>query len=59
VPRLQEAEKFFAEPAHSPPGTDQELAKVAEAVKTCVALRQREGASVAEFLRSSSTSASR
>jgi aminopeptidase N len=59
MPRLQEAEKFFAEPAHSPPGTEQELAKVAEAVKTCVALRQREGASVAEFLRSSSTSASR
>jgi hypothetical protein len=48
--RLETAEKFFAVPAHAVPGTDQELAKVADNVRDCTGLRQREGPSVAAYL---------
>ncbi len=48
--RLATAEEFFSDPAHAPPGTERELAKVSEAVKQCVALRARDGAVVAAYL---------
>jgi len=49
--RLAHAEAFFAQPEHQGPGTQQQLAKVAEQVRDCVALRQREGESVARYLK--------
>jgi alanyl aminopeptidase len=49
--RLATAREFFAQPEHDPPGTAIELEKVAEMVTTCVALREREGAAVATYLR--------
>ncbi len=49
-PRLAEAEDFFAEPAHAPPGVAKELAKVAEGVHDCQGLREREGPRVQAFL---------
>jgi alanyl aminopeptidase len=48
--RLRQAEAFFADPKHSPPGTLKELAKVAEGVRDCVNLRAREGEAVARAL---------
>jgi aminopeptidase N len=51
--RLEAAKVFFADPAHVVAGTEQELAKVADAVKSCSGLREREGAAVAAYLRSS------
>jgi alanyl aminopeptidase len=48
--RLQQAETFFADPKHSPPGTLKELAKVAEATRDCLGLRAREGEAVARTL---------
>jgi len=48
--RLATAERFFADPAHDPPSTQIELAKVAEAVTTCVMLREREGDAVRQYL---------
>ncbi len=41
---------FFAMPEHSVPGTQQQLAKVADQVTDCVSLREREGAAVAKYL---------
>ncbi|MEP7027768.1 MAG: M1 family aminopeptidase [Candidatus Eisenbacteria bacterium] len=48
--RLAEADAFFAEPGHAPPGAAKELAKVAEGVEDCIGLREREGARVQAFL---------
>ena len=48
--QLAEAQEFFGEPDHEFPGTAAALAKVTESTETCVALRAREGASVAEYL---------
>jgi alanyl aminopeptidase len=45
------AAAFFAQPGHAAPGTEKEMAKVAEAVRDCAALRSREGAAVAAYLR--------
>lgn len=50
--RMKKAEEFFAREGHKHPGTDKEMAKVAEAVRDCAGLRAREGASVAAYLRS-------
>jgi alanyl aminopeptidase len=48
--QLAEAQEFFGDPDHEFPGTAAALVKVTEATETCVALRSREGASVAEYL---------
>ena len=48
--RLAAAELFFSEEAHSPTGTDAQLAKVGEGVTDCVSLRDREGEAVGGFL---------
>jgi alanyl aminopeptidase len=53
VERLDAARRFFAEPSHRPPGTEKELEKVAEDVMRRVGLREREGRSVARYLRGS------
>jgi aminopeptidase N len=50
--RLAAARAFFSDPAHSPVGTDVELARVAEEVGDCVALRERAAPSVARYLHS-------
>ncbi len=49
--RLERAEGFFAQPEHQAPGTAKQLAKVAEQVRDCVALREREGEAVARYLK--------
>jgi cytosol alanyl aminopeptidase len=49
--RLTAATAFFTDPRHVVPGVDIELAKQAERVHDCMALRAREGASVATYLR--------
>jgi alanyl aminopeptidase len=49
--RARDASAFFSEPPHSVPGTDKEMAKVAEGVRDCAALRSREGGAVASYLR--------
>jgi len=49
--RLEEARAFFADEAHSPPGTETELKKVDAAVTQCIGLREREGAAVGDYLR--------
>jgi alanyl aminopeptidase len=49
--RAAAARTFFADPKHSAPGMEKEMAKVSEAVKDCAALRSREGAVVATYLR--------
>jgi aminopeptidase N len=56
---LRTGEEFFADPAHSPPGTEKELAEVAESVTHCVGLRQREGEAVAAYLEALSAVAER
>ena len=48
--RLAAARAFFAQPEHNVPGTDVQLAKVADQVTDCAGLREREGAVVAEYL---------
>jgi aminopeptidase N len=48
--RLEAAKAFFAEAAHTAPGTDKELAKIADQVSDCAGLREREGAVVASYL---------
>ena len=48
---LDSARAFFSSPEHDLPGLSVELAKVADRVRDCVALRQREQPAVAEFLR--------
>ncbi len=50
--RLSRGEAFFADPAHQVDGTDRQLARVAAAVHACAALREREGAGVAAWLKS-------
>ena len=50
VKRLEAAKTFFAGPPHAVPGTEKELAKVADQVNDCAGLRQREGAVVAAYL---------
>ena len=50
VKRLEAAKVFFAEAAHSAPGTEKELAKVADRVNDCAGLREREGAAVVRYL---------
>ncbi len=49
--RLSAARAFFSDPAHSPTGTEQELAKVADSVNECVRLREREGPAATRYLR--------
>jgi alanyl aminopeptidase len=49
--RLERAEAFFAQPEHSPPGTAKMMSQVAEGVRDCAALRAREGAAVAAYVR--------
>jgi hypothetical protein len=48
--RLEEAKVFFADPAHSVPGSEKELARVADQVHDCTGLREREGAVVSSYL---------
>jgi alanyl aminopeptidase len=48
--RVKSASAFFTEPSHTAPGIEKEIAKVAEAVKDCAALRSREGGAVAAYL---------
>lgn len=48
--RIARAEKFFAEPEHRTEGTGAQMAKVADQVAQCAALRAREGARVEAFL---------
>src|SRR5207247_289494 len=48
--RFLAAGGFFAEGPHTAPGIEKEMAKVAEAVKDCAALRSREGGAVAAYL---------
>ena len=45
------AQSFYTDPRHAVAGTDRELAKNTDAVRDCIALRAREGASVAGYLR--------
>jgi alanyl aminopeptidase len=52
IERLDAARTFFASPAHRASGTEQELEEVAEKVRECVGLRERESASVAGYLQS-------
>ena len=48
--RLEAAQRFFADPAHTPAGTAKELEKVAERVHQRLDLRQREGQAVSAYL---------
>jgi alanyl aminopeptidase len=48
--RGRQAEAFFADSKHSPPGTLKELARVLEGVRDCAGLRTREGEAVARAL---------
>ncbi|MEM9555799.1 MAG: M1 family aminopeptidase [Acidobacteriota bacterium] len=48
--RLERAHEFFTNPERDAPGVATALAKVTESVNECVALREREGASVTSFL---------
>jgi hypothetical protein len=49
--RLDTAKAFFSDPDHQGPGTRKQLARVAELVGDCVALRDREGEAAARYLR--------
>jgi alanyl aminopeptidase len=48
--RLQSAEEFFSVPAHQPPGTQGMIAKVSEATRDCLGLRDREAQAAATVL---------
>ena len=48
---LDEARAFFSSPEHDVPGISVELAKLADEVNDCAALRKREEPAVAAFLR--------
>jgi alanyl aminopeptidase len=48
--RLARAREFFGQPAHSAPGTDAQLAQVADEVALCVALRASEGPAIGAYL---------
>ena len=50
--RFAAARSFFSDPPRNLPGTEAELVKVGEIVKTCVGLREREGRAVAAYLQS-------
>jgi hypothetical protein len=50
--RLEEARAFFADPAHSPPGTEAEFRKMDAGVTDCIGLREREGPAVGAYLKS-------
>lgn len=50
--RLSAMEAFFSQEGHFVQGQDKEMAKVAEGIRDCTGLREREGASVAEYLAS-------
>ena len=50
--RLERAEDFFGQAENQVPGTTEQLAKVAERVRDCVRLREREGAAAARYLAS-------
>jgi alanyl aminopeptidase len=49
--QLAAAQAFFGEPKHTVPGTEKEMREQTERVRDCIALRAREGASVAAYLR--------
>jgi alanyl aminopeptidase len=51
--RLETARVFFSKPEHQAPGTEKQLAKVADQVQECVTLREREGDNVTRYLRES------
>ncbi|HET6369850.1 MAG TPA: M1 family aminopeptidase, partial [Nitrospiria bacterium] len=57
--RLKAAQDFFGEPSRTMPGTKIEMQKVTENVMRCIALRKREGASVAAYLNRPSTKKSK
>ncbi len=48
--RLRRVEEFFAQPEHDVPGLERRLGRVREQVGDCLALRDREGERVAEWL---------
>ena len=48
--RMEAARIFFADPEHSPAGTEAELKKMAASVEECAGLREREGAAVRTYL---------
>jgi aminopeptidase N len=49
IAEVDTAKRFFTDPAHAPPGTSKELARVEESVGDCVSLDAREGASVRRY----------
>lgn len=50
--RLATTRAFFSDPARAVPGVEQTLERVADGVRGCISLRDREGKAVSEFLRS-------
>ncbi|MCC7262421.1 MAG: M1 family metallopeptidase [Candidatus Latescibacteria bacterium] len=48
--RLEAAQRFFADPAHAPAGTEKELEKMTELVHQRLQLREREGRAVSAYL---------
>ena len=50
--RLEATQAFFSAPEHSVPGGEQTLERVADAVHSCLSLRDREGTAVWNYLRS-------
>ncbi len=48
--RLDAAKVFFANPAHAPQGTAEELARLTDEETTCISMREREGPRVAKML---------
>ena len=53
--RLARAQEFFAMPEHNVPGTDEQLAKIADQVTDCTGLRDREGQAVDRYIRDFAT----
>jgi alanyl aminopeptidase len=49
--RVQEAREFFGDPSRAVTGTESALRRTEDSVRDCVRLREREGESVAAFLR--------
>jgi alanyl aminopeptidase len=49
--RLSRVQQFWSDPKHATAGMDKALASAAEDVRSCIALRAREGQSVAAYLR--------
>lgn len=50
--RLEATRTFFSDPARGIPGVEKTLERVADTVRGCISLREREGKAVSEFLRS-------